>query len=122
MGVPGHDDRDYRFALKHGLEVKQVIFPPSSLPKLEEEFGGASNGAEGVYTEEGVVGNSGKEFERSLDGLTSSEARDKLRTLLEKEGGGGEQVSQYRLKDWLVSRQRYWGTPIPIIHCVVCTP
>jgi len=119
MAVPAHDERDFHFAQKYGLPIKQVIAPgneewgmgngrtPSSpithYPSLTEAF-----------VDQGVLVNSGK-----YDGLTSAEAVDAIAADLEAKGLGGKQV-QFRLRDWGISRQRYWGCPIPIIHCPSC--
>jgi len=105
MAVPGHDERDWEFATAHGLPVTQVIRPAD---------GSAIDVRKGAYTPHGILVNSG-----DLDGLTSAEAFDAITTRFEKEGCGKRTV-QYRLRDWGVSRQRYWGAPIPIIYCDDC--
>ena len=102
MAVPAHDERDYSFATKYNLPIKQVI---RSKEKEEVQL---------PFTEYGIVINSGK-----YDGLSSEEAKKKITEDLNKEGKGKETIN-YRLKDWLVSRQRYWGAPIPIIYCDNC--
>ena len=104
MGVPAHDQRDFEFATAYALPVKVVISPP-------DWDGGSLSEA---YTDEGVQVNSGK-----FDGLSSREAKGKIADHIEKEGWGNRSVN-YRIRDWLVSRQRYWGTPIPIIYCDEC--
>ena len=101
MAVAAHDERDYAFAKKYGLPVTQVI------QKVGEE-------TVLPFCEDGILVNSG-----SFDGLSSDEARDAIATQLMKLGKGGKQVN-YRLRDWSVSRQRYWGAPIPMIHCEKC--
>lgn len=105
MAVPAHDQRDWEFAHAHNLEIKPVIFPSD---------GGEPDISEGAYTENGILGNSGH-----FDGLTSAEAFDAIANELESRGSGSHRV-HYRLRDWGVSRQRYWGCPIPIINCPEC--
>ena len=111
MSVPAHDQRDWEFALKYNIEIKQVIAPLDAA---------AIDGAEvdlklGAFiTKEGVCCNSGE-----LDGLDFKAAFDKIADQLEKQNKGKRQVN-FRLRDWGVSRQRYWGTPIPIINCNDC--
>ena len=101
MAVAAHDERDYAFAKKYNLPVTQVI---------------QKRGGETIlpYTEDGILVNSG-----SFDGLSGEEARDAIAAHLAKIGKGGKKVN-YRLRDWSVSRQRYWGAPIPMIHCEKC--
>jgi len=111
MSVPAHDQRDWEFALKYNIEIKQVIAPLDAA---------AIDGAEvdlklGAFiTKEGVCCNSGE-----LNGLDFKAAFDKIADQLEKQNKGKRQVN-FRLRDWGVSRQRYWGTPIPIINCDDC--
>lgn len=99
MGVPAHDERDYSFAERYDLPIIAVIEKPDDIPEA------------GVYSGEGVVVNSGE-----FDGKTSSEAREEIVAWLEAQGVGASKVT-YKMRDWLISRQRYWGAPIPIIHC-----
>ncbi len=101
MAVPAHDERDFAFATKYGLPIVKVI----------EKQGG---GTELPYCDDGIVVNS-----INFDGLFGDEARSAIANHLAKIGKGGKKVN-YRLRDWLVSRQRYWGAPIPVIHCPVC--
>jgi leucyl-tRNA synthetase len=103
MGVPAHDQRDFEFARQQGLPVRVVIQPPG------EERDAASMTQ--AYDHEGVMVNSGP-----FDGEPSPASIQKVATWLEEQGIGGPAVT-YRLRDWLISRQRYWGAPIPIIHC-----
>ena len=102
MAVPAHDERDYAFATKFNLPIDQVI-----TSKKGEEV-------ELPYCEYGVLVNSGE-----FDGLTTEEAKEAIVEKLAKQGLGSAKVN-YRLRDWLVSRQRYWGAPIPIIYCEDC--
>ena len=103
MSVPAHDQRDFEFARKYGLEVRVVIQPEGE--KLE----GATLAA--AYDGPGRVVNSGE-----FDGLVAEEAIPRMAAWAQQKGVGKATVT-YRLKDWLISRQRYWGTPIPVVYC-----
>ena len=104
MGVPAHDQRDYLFAKRHGLPITTVIAPvEGQAAELDQAF-----------TKEGVLVNSAQ-----FDRLSSSKAIEAISDLIEREKWGNRTVS-YRIRDWLISRQRYWGTPIPIIYCGTC--
>lgn len=98
MGVPGHDERDHEFAKKYGLSIREVI------------KGGEKSIDEEAYVGEGVCINSG-----FLNGMAVAEAKEKMLAWLEETNNGSREV-QYSLRDWLFSRQRYWGEPFPIIH------
>jgi leucyl-tRNA synthetase len=102
MSVPGHDERDFEFATKYGLEIRRVIAPAD--PAAEEP-------ALPFTSEEGVLVNSGE-----FTGLSCTDAQILMQSVAER-GAFGEGKVIFRLKDWGVSRQRYWGTPIPMIHC-----
>ncbi len=106
MAVPAHDQRDFIFAKKYNLPVKLVIKPPDQ-DLISEEMIEA-------YEEPGIMVNSGP-----FDGMDSRECIGKITAYLEENSWGRQDVS-YRLRDWLVSRQRYWGAPIPVIYCDSC--
>ena len=103
MAVPGHDERDHAFALAHELPIRRVIEDPE--------------GGELPYSGDGPLVDSAAEF----DGTHNREAFERIVDWLDREGKGHSSVN-YRLRDWLISRQRYWGCPIPIIHCAECGP
>lgn len=106
MAVPTHDQRDFLFAREHKLPMRLVIKPKESDLKIEE--------LTQAYEGEGVQVNSGE-----FNGLDNLEAKEKIALWMEKRGIGKIQT-HWRLRDWLISRQRYWGTPIPIIYCPKC--
>ena len=98
MAVPAHDERDFAFAEKFGLPIIEVVERPEDT-------------SEQCYHGEGLLVNSAQ-----FDGMPSSEAREQIVSWLEQQGSGRSKVT-YKMRDWLISRQRYWGAPIPIIHC-----
>ena len=104
MGVPAHDQRDFEFARKYGLPIKVVVAPD----------GWDGGPIEEAYLEEGTQVNSGR-----FDGLPSAEGKRHIADFIESQGWGKRAV-QYRMRDWLISRQRYWGTPIPVVYCDDC--
>ncbi len=109
MAVPAHDARDFEFATQFGLDIVQVVFSPDAEADAAEPLTEAYvDNATGVLHYSGI-----------LDGLTVSDAKAKVIEYLEEKGIGTAQVT-YRLRDWLISRQRYWGVPIPVIHCPSC--
>ncbi|MBX6393189.1 MAG: leucine--tRNA ligase, partial [Burkholderiales bacterium] len=108
MAVPAHDERDFEFATKYGLPIKQVIKSKrGAYESVEAPW-------QDAYAEYGITVNSGE-----FSGLESEQAIDAIAAALRAKGLGDKRV-QFRLRDWGISRQRYWGTPIPIIHCESC--
>ena len=105
MAVPGHDQRDWEFATKYGIPIRPVIRPADA-----EDV----DLSQGAYTEKGVLFHSGE-----FDGLDFAAAFEAIAAKLETEGKGRRRIN-YRLRDWGVSRQRYWGAPIPMIRCPAC--
>ncbi len=104
MGVPAHDERDFGFALRHGISITVAVAPP--------DWDGKSLTA--AYTDPGTMVNSDR-----WDGMPSDKAGEAIADWLESEGIGRRAI-QYRMRDWLISRQRYWGAPIPIVYCDHC--
>jgi leucyl-tRNA synthetase len=103
MAVPAHDQRDYEFARAYGLPIVQVIRPEGAPPP-----------GEGAYEGQGTMVNSGP-----FDGQPSAQAWQGIAGMMEA-AGYGQRTVQYRMRDWLISRQRYWGAPIPMVHCPEC--
>jgi leucyl-tRNA synthetase len=106
MAVPAHDQRDYEFARQNGLHIKQVIRPCSDSVQADL--------TQAAFTDKGILQDSGR-----FSGLSSEQAFDSIANWLQAAGKGARQVN-YRLRDWGVSRQRYWGCPIPVINCEQC--
>ncbi len=102
MAVPAHDERDFEFATKYELPIKRVI---KSKEAVEDIL---------PFIEYGILVNSGE-----FDGITTEEGKINIVKKLEEDNKGQLKIN-YRIRDWLVSRQRYWGSPIPIIHCEKC--
>jgi leucyl-tRNA synthetase len=109
MAVPAHDQRDFEFAKKYGIKIKEVIVLEGMTSK-----GARENIKERAYIDKGILINSGK-----FNGIDSEKAKEKITEYLQKNKLGKKKI-QFKLKDWLVSRQRYWGTPIPIVYCDEC--
>lgn len=121
MGVPAHDGRDYEFAKKYGLEIREVVVPmqsgSSQSPEMIRDDSPVLNSVADesrAYIEDGKLVNSGE-----FDGLSSEEARGKILEEL-KSKDLAEKETTYHLRDWVFSRQRYWGEPIPLVYCQSC--
>ena len=104
MAVPGHDQRDFEFAQRFGLEIREVIAPPSGPGRTLTE----------AYVEPGIMVNSGR-----FDFMDSKEGFEAVADFVQQ-NDLGRRATKYRLRDWLISRQRYWGCPIPMVHCDAC--
>ena len=107
MAVPAHDERDFEFCRKYGIPIRPVISPVDGPLAVEP-------GMKEAFTEDGILENSGP-----WSGLPGDEARRRM-SAYAREHGFGDAAITYRIKDWGISRQRYWGTPIPVIHCAQC--
>ena len=108
MSVPAHDQRDFEFAKKYGLPIIQVIAPQKNEDSAEPIS------LKEAFTQDGFLINSNEHTN-----MTSQEAREKITQKLTSENSG-EPKTEYRIRDWLISRQRYWGTPIPVVYCEAC--
>ena len=122
MGVPAHDARDFKFAKEQNLPIKAVIVPPATFHETSENVETLpatslqqdATSLQQAYTEPGIVVNSSQ-----FNGMASTDAKEAIVKYAQQQGWGKARV-QYRLRDWLISRQRYWGAPIPVIHCPSC--
>ncbi|MEA4902306.1 leucine--tRNA ligase [Desulfitobacterium sp.] len=108
MGVPAHDERDFEFATKYQMPIRRVILPEGKSPEAKDEPVKEAN------HEDGVMVNSGE-----YNGMNNREAMVKMCDKAEQDGFGERKVN-FRLRDWLISRQRYWGAPIPMVNCEHC--
>ena len=116
MAVPAHDARDFAFAKKYGLPIKWVIAPPHDVSEAEHEreHHNLNFPKSEAYESQGFLVNSGE-----FSGLTSEDGKQKIADWIESRGFGRRQTN-YHLRDWIFSRQRYWGEPIPLVHCEKC--
>lgn len=119
MAVPAHDSRDFEFAKVYDLPVREVIRPPDAVPSSApllhgKKMVGDQGTLQAAYETPGILVNSG-----DFSGLPSETAKEKIAEWMEKTGIG-KKTTHYRLRDWCISRQRYWGTPIPVVYCEKC--
>ncbi len=114
MGVPAHDQRDFEFAKRQGLPVRPVVTVAEGASDLLREAHAKLEAGEAAFTELGVLHDSGE-----FSGLDSQTAIARIAAKLSQQGAGGSTVN-FRIRDWGISRQRYWGCPIPVVHCPDC--
>jgi len=114
MGVPAHDERDFSFAKKYNLSIKTVVVPANTIAADDNPVTNINSEPSSAYTELGLLVNSAE-----FNGMVGEEAKNAIIAKAEQAGFGKAKVT-FRLRDWLISRQRYWGCPIPIIHCEEC--
>ena len=119
MAVPAHDQRDFEFARKYGLEIRPVVAPPGVVEQAADPASVELELGDQAFVEH----TEGERLINSADysGLPAVEGGERIVAPLAEEGLGEPEVN-YRLHDWCISRQRYWGPPIPIVHCDVCGP
>ena len=113
MAVPAHDQRDFLFSKKHNLPIIEVIHPAGRKKKIELSFSGA--GMKSSFEGQGILVNSGR-----FSGMRSEDAKNRIIEWLEAKGFG-KKKDNYKLRDWIFSRQRYWGEPIPMVYCKKCS-
>jgi leucyl-tRNA synthetase len=118
MAVPAHDERDYEFSIKYNLPIKEVIIllkkEKNQKSKIKNQNDNSKLKIQEAFVGDGILADSSK-----YSGLTSDKAREKMAAWLEENKIGRKKVN-YKMRDWVFSRQRYWGEPIPIIHCEKC--